>query len=86
MQRSSTIPVQVEIVVGQSSFKKDQDKLVQKSAEEDNVSTETVGDMTPDGDVTKGAFTAEQSQRSEPVLKELVDILICTPGMLPTKT
>jgi hypothetical protein len=59
----------VEIVVGQSSFRKDQEKLVQ-------------GEEGPDAADLRGASTieAEAGDRSAPALKELVDILICTPG------
>ncbi|ELR22922.1 DEAD/DEAH box helicase domain containing protein [Acanthamoeba castellanii str. Neff] len=63
--------LKVEIVVGQSSFRKDQEKLVQ-------------GEEGPDAADLRGASTseAEAGDRSAPALKELVDILICTPGRL----
>ena len=55
--------------MGQSSFRKDQEKLVQ-------------GEEGPDAADLRGAPTreTEAGDRSAPAPKELVDILICTPG------
>jgi superfamily II DNA/RNA helicase len=66
----------VEIVVGQSSFRKDQEKLVQRSTSGEEGSD--VADLP--GASTNDAEAA--TDRTAPALKELVDILICTPGRL----
>jgi hypothetical protein len=65
--------------VGQSSFRKDQEKLVQKSSGED-VEADLSAAPTDDSPTEEASGVNSANQRGGPVLRELVDILICTPG------